>query len=74
MAWPLLAGARNYINSGNILETILGMRDVALRYKRPFVSEFVNSVYQYTQYTESETRPNGPMVVRCTRLDSDRSS
>ena len=69
LAWPLLAGARNCINVGNILEAILGRREVVVRYRKSvtdmversasLLSEFVNSVYQYTQYTESEHDPVG---------------
>ena len=66
LAWPGLAQHRNKVNLGNILEAILGIREMAISHKlvsgkMPCTMEFcraldeyVNSVYQFTMYTRSE--------------------
>ena len=64
LAWPTLCGERNRNTLGNILESLLGVRNARVKYgkKRDLaiesvcgrVSNFVNAVYQFTQWTDSE--------------------
>lgn len=66
LSWPNLAGNRNAENLGNLMEAILGIREAAVQ-KRHFLQEdcrvlfvaellsnFVNSVYQFTMHSKSE--------------------
>lgn len=64
LAWPDLVEQRNKVTLGDILESILGVRDEADKQHRPIpgcaiavcreLSSFVNSVYQLTQYSNTE--------------------
>jgi len=66
LAWPEIVDWRERVNLGNVLEAILGVREQAFA-QRHFLQEnpavlgvcsrlsaFVNSVYQFTRYTNTE--------------------
>ena len=75
LAWPQLAKDRNRTSLGNILEAIWGMRS-DVKYERQTktmelcapLDEFVYSVYQVTQYTESEPDALEPWLLHAQRL------
>ena len=66
MAWPQLASNMNSNTLGNIIESLLGVRNAAAKYHAQLeahraidsvcknASKYVNSVYQFTQATDSE--------------------
>ena len=64
LAWPTLCEDRNANTLGNVLESLLGVRNARVWYSEPhvpvidqvceFVSVYINTVYQFTQWTGTE--------------------
>ena len=69
LAFPQLVNGRAAVNLGNVIESVLGVRERAIKQRHPLAydvsvisvcshfSEFVNCVYNLTQYTKSEYDP-----------------
>ena len=69
LLWPTLVGDRKHENWGNVIESVLGVREQAVQ-QRHFLqedeavnslckrlSEFVNLTYQFIMYTDSREDP-----------------
>ena len=66
LLWPNLVGTRKHVNLGNVIESVLGMREQAVAQRHflqeddvvisvaTHLSEFVNLTNQFIMYTESK--------------------
>ena len=65
LLWPNLVGDRKHVNLGNVIESVLGVREQAVQQRHVLqedeavnslckrLSEFVNLTYQFIMYTDS---------------------
>ena len=69
LLWPNLVGTRKHVNLGNVIESVLGVREQAVK-QRHFLQEdeavnslckrlgeFVNVAYHFIMYTDSREDP-----------------
>ena len=80
LLWPNLVGTRKHVNLGNVIESVLGVREQAVK-QRHFLqedeavnslckrlSEFVNLTYQLMMYAGSRESPASSCVGFVRRL------
>ena len=69
LLWPNLVDERELVNLGNVIESVVGLREQAVKQRHSFqedeavnslckrLSEFVNLTYQFIMYTDSREDP-----------------